>query len=55
MTWYLSSVKESLLRYWGGRYTVAGIYDPYKVGARDRFWDIAVQRGLDAIIPDGNK
>ena len=35
-------MSESLRRYWGGRYTIAGIYDSSKAGAYDCFWDIAV-------------
>ena len=37
-----SRMSESLFRYWGGRYTVTGIYDPSKAGAYDHFWDIKV-------------
>ena len=35
-------VSESLFRYWGGRYTVAGIYDPSGEAARAPFWDVGI-------------
>ncbi len=33
---------ESLLKYWGGRYSLTRIYDPSRAGERDPFWDIEV-------------
>ena len=33
---------ESLLKYWGGRYTVTKIYDSSKTGKFDRFWNIEI-------------